>query len=718
MNRRLVWRHAWTDKQLAQADLFERDLFGARPRRAAGRSAARRPRPEYPRPQNAEPQSLAPPWPIFESAADVPAGVSKSAPRAASAPSPVTGSSRVLKQVRVRLHALGEEMEVAKVLDTSTDRATTRATSISGNPVDHDRKIAEEERAHLRRHRQIHPTLLARLARAGGADRLRVAVWLYVDEDLYDKGRSLRERPRDAAPLVASSEATIAPAPRLGSEPRPGEPAVEPPVDRGMTAYREQVNRVVERAMKELPTATGVRVLERLDTVPNLVVEATAAQVRTLSARPEVVGLFLHEPEGIDDLTNSMRIARATPVISAGWKATNIRVALWEQGPDVLTDLRIEEFYDSTQANKSDHARLTTAVIKNRQSGAPHGYAPDAKIYSANSYDIKALHWAVVKKHCRVVNQSFHRASEETSGAFSYDDLVKDYLATRWPFPTIVHAAGNQSPANTEFVNHKGYNVVVVGNHDDTARHLQPSSVFRNPASTHGDRELPDLCANGDQVTALGLTMSGTSFASPAVAGSVALLQNAANALLNWPEGCRAILLAAAGRNVSGNTWWDDVNRRVDGRDGAGALDTREGVRIARARAVRNAAAARCGWDVGTLYNSDFDANGKSRFRHAIAVPAGGAPKTVRVALAWSSKVTYVDDPTQTPPIKSVQSKLTVDLDLHVYQGTRLVAWSSSFNNTYEVVDFQGTPGTTYDIVIRRWSGTDWVWYGVAWTVF
>jgi hypothetical protein len=247
---------------------------------------------------------------------------------------------------------------------------------------------------------------------------------------------------------------------------------------------------------------------------------------------------------------------------------------------------------------------------------------------------------------------------------------------------------------------------------------MRPTSVFRNPTSTHQDRELPDVCANGDKVTAVGVTMGGTSFASPAVAGSVALIQNAANALQNWPEGCRAILLAAAGRNVRGKTWWDDVSHRVDGRDGAGALDAREGVRIARARATRNAAAARRGWDVGTLHSSDFEANGKSRFRYQVAVPAGNAPKLVRVALAWSSKVTYDADPTQTPPIKNVKSTLTVDLDLHLYEGNRLVAWSSSFDNSYEVVDFQGKPGTTYDIVIRRWSGTDWVWHGIAWTVF
>ena len=49
---------------------------------------------------------------------------------------------------------------------------------------------------------------------------------------------------------------------------------------------------------------------------------------------------------------------------------------------------------------------------------------------------------------------------------------------------------------------------------------------------------------------------------------------------------------------------------------------------------------------------ADVDANGKSNFRHQIVVPTGGtAHKPVRVALAWSSKITYDTDTTQTPPI-------------------------------------------------------------------
>jgi hypothetical protein len=674
MARLAEWAELWSEDEAQTADLFERDLFGPPRRQRTHRRGA-----------------------VLHAESAVPA----------SPPPSVSPPSVVLQRTRLRLPTLGQEFDVSKVLDTSTGAATTRATDSAGNLVNSRQKIAEEARAHLRRYRQIHPTLAELLTRARPMDRFNIVAWIYVPEDLYDKGATQRE-----GPLIASRESVM--------EPRsPGAPdrGAEPP-DRRAIAYRQQVDAAVERASRELPAATGVRFVERIGMVPSVVVQATAEQIRALSVRPEVAGLFLHEPEGIDDLADSMQIARATTVVTAGWRGTNIRVSLWEGGPDVLTDLRIEESFDPARTLQTSHARLTTAVIKNRQASGPHGYAPDAKIFSANSRDLKALNWAIVSKNCRVINQSFHRPSEQTTATMSFDDLAKDYYATRYPYPTIVQAAGNQPSANTEFVNHKGFNGIVVGNHDDAARLMRPTSVFRNPTSSHQDRELPDICANGDNVTAVGLTMGGTSFASPAVAGSVALVQHAANSLLNWPEGCRAIVLAAAGRNVLGSTWWDDVNHRVDGKDGAGALDTRESVLIARARSSRNGAATRRGFDTGTVYPTDFEANGRSRFKYMVSVPAGDTPKHVRVALAWSSKVAYLDDPTATPPIRAVTSTLTVDLDLHVYQGNRLVAWSSSFDNSYEVVDFQGTPGTTYDIVIRRWSGTDWVWYGIAWAVF
>ena len=44
-----------------------------------------------------------------------------------------------------------------------------------------------------------------------------------------------------------------------------------------------------------------------------------------------------------------------------------------------------------------------------------------------------------------------------------------------------------------------------------------------------------------------------------------------------------------------------------------------------------------------------------------------------------------------------------------------LVGYSGSWDNSYEIAEFRATPGETYIIKIRRWSGTDDIWYGIAW---
>ncbi len=142
----------------------------------------------------------------------------------------------------------------------------------------------------------------------------------------------------------------------------------------------------------------------------------------------------------------------------------------------------------------------------------PHGCAPDCSFYSANSADYAALRWALENPRlCTVISQSFHRGGtpqsgqdEEGSGILSPDDILKDHLATILPYPTIIHAACNLNGLSVEYVNHKGFNTLSVGSHNDTATAMAPDSVFLNPTSAHGDRELPELCANGTSVSAVG----------------------------------------------------------------------------------------------------------------------------------------------------------------------------------------------------------------------
>ena len=115
---------------------------------------------------------------------------------------------------------------------------------------------------------------------------------------------------------------------------------------------------------------------------------------------------------------------------------------------------------------------------------------------------------------------------------------------------------------------------------------MSASSVFKNPSSPKGDRELPEIAENGTNVTAVGLTMSGTSMASPAVVGGVALLQKQQPAFGSARRKI-SLLFAGAVTNVSSHagrksngtnastansTWWNDVRNNRDAYDGAGGV--------------------------------------------------------------------------------------------------------------------------------------------------
>jgi hypothetical protein len=149
----------------------------------------------------------------------------------------------------------------------------------------------------------------------------------------------------------------------------------------------------------------------------------------------------------------------------------------------------------------------------------------------------------------------------------------------------------------------------------------------------------------------------------------------------------------------------------VDGRDGAGAVDAQAGVLIAQQRRFRDAPATRRGWDVGTLSSNVIGADRLATFRYQVTVPSLIFFPTVKIALAWDSAVTSIFG-------IPLSSTLTVDLDLIVRNSRGVqVASAASWDNSYEVVEFAASRGETYEIIIRRWSGTDSVWYGVAWTV-
>lgn len=581
----------------------------------------------------------------------------------------------------------GKYIDFVKATDRRSGAPVALAFDQDGRAVDGEALLAEHRKAFADKAGKIHPALEGAVRSSRATANLMVDVWFDIDEAPPEAAdRPLHEGDADAAA-------------RRGEE------------------LRQQTMERVAKIASSL--GDSFKVIEADDAAPVVTVKMPAGAVRELADRDEVAGLFLHEVEGIEDLDDSIAIARSNAVHAAGRTGSGIRVAVWERGPSSNSDLVIAGKYQ-TNPSTSNHSQNVHAIIRNKEADTPDGHAPACSLYSANSFDRDALRWAVEDQDCTVINQSFHRSSEPGSAVLSSDDLYGDWMALHWPYPMIVHAAGNFwngdadgiTPPSDEYVNHKGYNTISVGNHNDDADAMSASSVFRNPNSPHGDRELPEIAANGISVTADGITMSGTSQASPAVAGVAALLQETDATLKHWPEGCRAILLSSADRNVRDATWWQDVVAGTDARDGAGALNAAEASAVAGNRRRRNAPATRRGWDIGLLTSSDIGTGKLSTFSYQVTVPNWRfGPRNVKVALAFTSKVGSGSG-------GSFSSDLAVDLDLKVFDDNGgQVAYSGSWDNSYEIAEFVGQPGETYTIKIRRWSGTDSTWYGIGWTV-
>jgi hypothetical protein len=390
--------------------------------------------------------------------------------------------------------------------------------------VDVEKLLAEEDGARFKRFGFAHEHLHHHIQGLVDDEMVDVVVWAHV------QGRP--------APARGDSDADA----HLQAVQLPDE----------VLSARDRIEELVEQG--------GGQVTLKPTNEPYLYASVPKQEIMGLAGLKQVGGLF-HDNRTVElDLANSMTVARSDTVVTAGYRGKSIRVAVHEQGPKTLKNLDLAGRYQEhpeTSAKSDSHSRLTHAIVKNVEPNQPHGHAPSCLLYSANSGSNSALEWALDStRGCTVLSKSFHRDHEATSTSLSSDDILYDWKATRWPCPTLLLAAGNFHPGDGKlYVNHKGYNSLKVGSHHDDGLTMAVSSEFRNPPSA-GDRELPEMAANGTIVGANDQLNSGISFAAPAVAGIVALVQQVNPRLQRFLKACRAILLASAGRAVVGSSWW------------------------------------------------------------------------------------------------------------------------------------------------------------------
>ena len=585
--------------------------------------------------------------------------------------------------------------EVVKAADRKSGRSQRLGFNAKGQPVEPDKELFELEDRRFAKFGRLSETLYNKLETLQGNENVDIWVFPFIEFDLFGY-----EKPTD----------------REITEPLPQE--------------KESLERVGNAHEKAVESIGGK--IQKFHSSPAITTTLSVDKVRFLATLNGVGYVDYDDTSVVLDLATSLKISRADQSLSStgNLNGFGVKVAVWEQGPTALSNLVFEERYSNNPtANSANpgHAVLTNSIIKNTEpSPKPNGYAPACKLYGANDASKEAFYWAH-EQGCRVISQSFHRLSEATSGDLQSMDINCDFAACSWPYPLIVHSAGNMvttdsdniQPQSNEYVNHKGFNVFTVGNHNDTATAIDDTSVFRNPDTTlHNDRELPNISANGTVVSANGQSQTGTSFAAPAVAGTAALLIQANGLLKGWPESTRAILLASAGRRANGLTWFSDIQNVRDVSDGSGALHSENARTIAMVKVGQDnfSNPEPRGWGNATLKIADTDSTttfyNHSWYMRAPRSGVGAASRKFKVALAWDSTARLIPS--------SADNQVTVDLDLLVYDTTTglPVGFSSSYDNSQEIVDFQGVEDRTYQIKIRRTkalSNTEVSWVGVAW---
>lgn len=212
------------------------------------------------------------------------------------------------------------------------------------------------------------------------------------------------------------------------------------------------------------------------------------------------------------------------------------------------------------------------------------------------------------------------------------------------------------------------------------------------PISTNGDRIKPEVAAPGQNITSttnsspwIGGIGSGTSYASPMVAGEAALLINRNSSLSYWPEAVKAIIMTTAVHNITGDA-------RLSTLDGAG------GVAADRADDIAHGVGGSWGaQNYGCDASTPLD----------VATITLNANQRTRATIAWDNNPDYSD----------YVNRPSADLDLQVVDPSGIVvAGSYSFDNTYEIVDFTPSISGTYKLRVNKFRcDLTPKWLGWAW---
>ncbi|MFB3889582.1 MAG: S8 family serine peptidase [Candidatus Bathyarchaeia archaeon] len=555
---------------------------------------------------------------------------------------------------------LGKTVWTGKIMNTVTGKVYAVTLDERGSVVDLSAIREANKAAFAQRYGKLHPALYDYLQGAVSDEKLKIGIWLKSTETVAEN------------------------------------------------RYVVSVSNKVQVAQSL--TAMGYEVTYVSTTAPLVFVRLPAGSIQALQTLPDVDAIYLTET-AVPHLDTAAVTEKAPAVWNAGINGTGVKVAVVEGDNIAFANPYLKDGVTKNPAVAvGSHATACAGFINSVHTtyrGIAWGsYNSSFGLLSAGSDDwsdaelIEATDWAIANG-TEVINNSWGEVYDDP--LMELIDRYSDYVV-RNSATTLVNSAGNTG-LGVGYVGSPGsaYNVITVGAFEDmNTGALWADDVMASYSSTEDpypdtipgsywtDREKPEVVAVGGDVYSMYSTTTanpwtgtvgvGTSYAAPMVAGEAALLMNRRGSLMTWPETIKAITMATAWHNLEGQT-------RLSDYDGAGGVDIY--------RAYKTADESR--------YAGVSISSTPSTWNYSFNIPAANVGYKYRAVICWDSNpgADYLTDPLQ------------ADLDLYILNPSNsTIAYSISYDNNYEIVEFTPSVSGTYTAMVPKWrfdGASEWL---------